>query len=75
LFSIRLLVDGSEIGLPWYSIYLFWLVLIVLIAVDNAFGSKQTKVPGKKLGTVKTSDRVKNNPRPNTSPGADHHGD
>ena len=29
----------SEQGLPWYTVFVLWLVLIVLIAIDNAFSS------------------------------------
>jgi len=61
----------SEIGLPWYSIYLFWLVLIVLVALDNIFGAKQTK----SLGRVKTNDSLKDSSVPNSSPEVDSNGD
>lgn len=25
----------AELGLPWYSVFVFWLALIILVALDN----------------------------------------
>jgi len=31
-------------SLPWYSVFLFWLVLIVLVALDNFKGAEDRRV-------------------------------
>jgi len=41
----------SEADLPWYSVFLFWLALIVLVALDNFKGSSgRTKERGESDG-------------------------
>ncbi len=33
----------AERNLPWYTVFLFWLVLIILVAIDNYFSGSNSK--------------------------------
>jgi len=33
----------AELSLPWYTVFVFWLILIVLLALDNFKGAEDRR--------------------------------
>lgn len=40
----------AGLNLPWYSVFIFWLLLIVLVALDNISGSGENPEEEDKRG-------------------------
>lgn len=40
----------AELGLPWYTVFLLWFILIALVALDSSSGSDSSTNDGPKDG-------------------------